>query len=197
MTKHAQALMSLTVGDIMQQMVRTVRADTRLSEVARLLWDEQVSGVPVVDEAGRPVGFVSTSDIARFKAFGPRYRAPAGRLDAGDDGATLNLSGPALPVPKPMRTREATRAAAVGVPEPVAGDIMMPATFSVRRDATVHALARFLTNAAIHRALVVEDGRLLGIVSVSDVVEALAGLEVDGDQPPASAHTTAAGPAGA
>jgi CBS domain-containing protein len=55
-------------------------------------------------------------------------------------------------------------------------DIMTTATFTVRPDATVRELADFLARGRIHRALVVEDGRLVGIVTAFDVVRAIAGV---------------------
>lgn len=80
-----------TVADIMQHRVVTVLADTPLTEVARVLWDEQVGGVPVVDESGRPIGFVSASDLMRFKAFGSHYKPPAA---AGIGGLTAHEVAP-------------------------------------------------------------------------------------------------------
>ncbi|HSJ25321.1 MAG TPA: CBS domain-containing protein [Longimicrobiales bacterium] len=58
---------------------------------------------------------------------------------------------------------------------PCARDLMTAATIHVRPGTSVPELARFLVRAGIHRALVVEHGRLAGIVSTFDIVEAVAG----------------------
>jgi predicted transcriptional regulator len=63
-------------------------------------------------------------------------------------------------------------------------DVMTPATFTVRPDATLRELARFLVRGGVHRALVLEDERLIGVVTAFDVVRAIAGE--DGRQPPAA-----------
>jgi CBS domain-containing protein len=171
-------LAARTVEDIMQHRVRTVSAETPLSEVARLLWDEQVSGAPVVAEDGSPIGFVSTSDLARFKAFGPKYRPPGSASDVPHVATPefAALAAVAAPPAKPH--------AAPGH-EAVVRDVMTPATFSVRPGTSVYALARFLTRAGIHRALVIEDGRLEGIVSAFDIVGELARYAPEDEQPDA------------
>ena len=53
-------------------------------------------------------------------------------------------------------------------------DIMTPVAFSVRPGDTVKELADFLVRGRIHRAVVVEDARLLGIVTSGDVLRAVA-----------------------
>lgn len=57
---------------------------------------------------------------------------------------------------------------------PCARDLMTAATIQVRSTTSVPELARFLVKAGVHRALVVEQGRLTGIVSTFDIVEAVA-----------------------
>ncbi|HSL72481.1 MAG TPA: CBS domain-containing protein, partial [Longimicrobiales bacterium] len=52
-------------------------------------------------------------------------------------------------------------------------DIMTPAAFTVDSDTSVSELARFLLDRRIHRALVVDDGRLEGIVTSFDVLRAV------------------------
>lgn len=56
-------------------------------------------------------------------------------------------------------------------------DIMTPSTFSVRPEATLPELARFLVRTGTHRALVLQGGRPLGIVTTFDIVRIVAELE--------------------
>lgn len=53
-------------------------------------------------------------------------------------------------------------------------EIMARATFSVRPEATLPETARFLNRASIHRALVFEENRLAGVLSIMDVMGAVA-----------------------
>lgn len=52
-------------------------------------------------------------------------------------------------------------------------EIMMPATFSVRPASTLEEAARFLLQADIHRALVFDEGRLVGVITATDMLREL------------------------
>jgi CBS domain-containing protein len=60
-----QALLAQSVMDVMWTPVPSVAADTDIRRVARVLLDTGLPGLPVVDDAGKVVGFVSRSDILR------------------------------------------------------------------------------------------------------------------------------------
>lgn len=164
-------LMQRTVRDIMHHRVITVFEDTPLSDAARLLWDERVSGVPVIDRQRRPVGFLSASDIVRFEAFGLRYQPPSSAETVrGLAAADLEALAPGV-------VRSAARQSAV------ARDVMTPVTLSVRSCTTVPELARFLVRAGIHHALVVDRGELIGVVSTFDLVEEVAAMAPPEEEP--------------
>jgi CBS domain-containing protein len=55
----------LPIGEIMIRTVVTVTPDTSIMEVARLLLDHRIGGVPVVEE-GRIVGMITESDLFRL-----------------------------------------------------------------------------------------------------------------------------------
>lgn len=61
--RHAQV-----VGDLMTADPIVVRADAPLAEAARLMDAHRISGLPVVDGAGRLVGVVSQTDLLRARA---------------------------------------------------------------------------------------------------------------------------------
>lgn len=58
-----RALLAQSVQDIMWTPVPSVAADTDIRRVARVLLDTGLPGLPVVDEQGGVIGFVSRSDI--------------------------------------------------------------------------------------------------------------------------------------
>ena len=60
-----RALMAQSVVDIMATPVPGVATDTDIRRVARVLLDTGLPGLPVVDDAGHVIGFVSRSDILR------------------------------------------------------------------------------------------------------------------------------------
>lgn len=153
-----------TVGDIMEHRLITVSVDTPLTEVARLLWDERVGGVPVIDAAHRPIGFLSASDLVRYEALGTRYQPP------GEEGLSAAFRAG-------LETRVPPSGAAT------VRDIMTPVTISVRSSTSVPALASFLVRAGIHHALVVDRGELVGVVSAFDIVQEVAGSALAEEEP--------------
>jgi CBS-domain-containing membrane protein len=62
---------------IMTRKVTTVKADTAIRDAANLMLQQHISGLPVVDEAGRLIGMVSEGDFIRRSEIGtqrPRIR---------------------------------------------------------------------------------------------------------------------------
>ena len=57
------ATLALYARDIMTTTVHTVRLSTSVEAAARLMFEQSVSGVPVVDDDGRIVGLVSEFDV--------------------------------------------------------------------------------------------------------------------------------------
>lgn len=57
-----------TVEQVMTPDPITIRSDAPLSDAARLLEENEISGVPVVDETGTLVGVLAESDLVRARA---------------------------------------------------------------------------------------------------------------------------------
>lgn len=114
-------MMQIPIRDIMTTDVISVPPTTPVEEVAKLLHEKRITGLPVVDDEGRVVGVLSEYDIIK------RH------------GET-------------------------------AGDIMSDQVISVSADADAEEVANLLTNRRIRRLPVLTDGRLVGIVSRSDMM---------------------------
>ena len=84
------------------------------------------------------------------------------------------LSAFFLPEDSPIMAPDWSRSPDAGpMDEMTVSDIMTPVTFSLPAGADVRELSNFLVRGRIHRAVVVEDGRLQGIVTTMDVLRAL------------------------
>jgi CBS domain-containing protein len=59
---------SITVGDLMANEPIVVRADASLSDAARLMDEYDISGLPVIAEAGDLLGVISETDLVRARA---------------------------------------------------------------------------------------------------------------------------------
>jgi CBS domain-containing protein len=135
-----------SVESVMTRKVVTARPATTFKELVTLMNENRVSGLPVVDGAGRPVGVVSEADTLVKQE----------HLGAGD-------SEPWFGRKRRARWRKATGR--------TAGDLMTAPAVTIGTDATVTAAARLLAEKNIRRLCVVgADGVLAGVVSRRDVI---------------------------
>lgn len=181
-----------TVRDIMRKDVVTVSPDTTARQLAKLLADEEVTGVPVVDAGDTLVGVVSSTDLVRLVAeeSGVEFRptGPGLGIDAPldpdpdtdiEDAEEQDLYGFFLPEDSPYSGRRVLERWPDSVLDSVqVRDIMTPVSFSVEPDASVPELCEFLVRGRIHRAVVVVEHRLVGIVTSVDVLRAVADQRV-------------------
>jgi len=136
----------------MTRAVLTVRRDTPLKDVARLLIDAGVAGAPVVDLDGVVCGVISEADFL-VKEQGPtaiRHR----RL------------GALLGEPADVRSQQHKLAART------AGGAMSSPAITIGPDRPLREAAAVMTARSINRLPVLADGRLVGIVTRSDLVRA-------------------------
>lgn len=181
----------IAVKDIMQTDVVTVATDTTARQLARVLADEEISGVPVLDGNGNLAGVVSATDLVRLAAdeAGVAVRAsgtptgvdpvldPDGQLEDAEAGP--DPYGFFLPEELPFTDERFLELGPESDFDSVlVRDIMTPVSFSVRPDTTVPELCEFLVRGRIHRALVVDGPELLGIVTSADVLRAVAEKKV-------------------
>lgn len=149
----------LRVRDLMTTEVTTVRPTTSLKDVARLLVERRISGVPVVDEGGRIIGVVSEGDLV-VKEQGPSgvERRPLARI-FGDSPET--------------------RAELAKVLARTAGDAMTAPPITIDADALVPEAAATMTRQHVNRLPVLENGALVGVLTRADIVRAFARTDED------------------
>jgi CBS domain-containing protein len=145
--------------DIMTTDLLTVTPATTLTQFARILTEDEISGCPVVTVDGRLVGIVGKTDLlARLLegrhdfASNPDFR---GLLGLGEEGLVA-----------PPGTAQESEEEIFGTVE----DIMVPNPVTVLPDASILDVARALAENRIHRVLVVEKGKLKGIITSLDVI---------------------------
>ena len=170
-----------TVRDIMQTKVVSVTADISARALARILADGEISGVPVAGTGGRLQGVVSQTDLVRLAAeesnvhlTASALRGGVGRIeDPDEEGVERDPFGFFLPEDSPFSAQSFLDALPESDFETVTvGEIMTPVSFSIPPSTSLPELADFLVRGRIHRAVVVEDGRLVGIVTSNDLLRA-------------------------
>jgi CBS domain-containing protein len=145
-------------ADVMTRTVITVEPDTPSRVIAKLLHQKGISAVPVVDQAGTPIGMVSEGDLI------PRDES---ERDARRDWWLRMLSeGEELNVEFVAHLEKDKR---------VARDLMNAPVVTVPEDADIVEVAGVLASNRIKRAPVLSNGRMVGIISRADLVKAIAG----------------------
>lgn len=140
--------------DIMTAPVVTVRPDTRVEEVAQILLERRISGVPVVDDHGTLVGIVSEGDLMRRPELGTERQRGWWLRFFGDERA---------------RAEEYARAHGSR-----AEQVMTRNVVTVSDETSVAEIARLLEEHHIKRVPVVRAGRVVGIVSRANLLHGLA-----------------------
>lgn len=146
----ARALRCATVRDVMRMQMVTVVPEMTVGELAHTLLDAGIRSAPVLDPAGKIVGVASQSDV-----IAPRTAQPH---PATTDGGGAHCASPSC---------------ACGVRELRVRDVMGPVGPTVSPDEPLPRLVRRFVRERVQRALVVENGMLLGIVTPLDVLGAI------------------------
>jgi CBS domain-containing protein len=148
-----------TVRDYMDADPVTVPPDASVEEVARTMGERELYGLPVVDEDGRVLGIVTENDLVIGDEEGDLHVPHYVELFGG------------LVFLEPLRRFEQRLKKAVAA---TAEEMMTADPRTVAPDDDVHAAAHGIVETGHNRVPVVEDGRLVGVISRADVVRALA-----------------------
>ena len=142
----------MKLEELMSTALVTVHPDTPLKEVARTLLEKEISGMPVVDDDGAVVGVIAESDVI-----------------AKETGAPLPVRQGRRWL---LRRRKGERP--LKFLGKVAADVMTSPAVTMEPYRSVATAAQVMLERGIHRVPVVRHGRLVGIVTASDLVRAFA-----------------------
>jgi CBS domain-containing protein len=142
--------------DVMVRDVVTVHPDSDVAEAIKLLAEHDVSALPVVDPAGNLVGVLSEADQIHRVEIGTERRRPWWQ-EAVTAASTL--------------AADFAKSHGKKVDE-----IMTSGVVSVSEDTPLSEIAALLERKRIKRVPVVKDGKLVGIVSRSNLIQALASV---------------------
>ena len=142
----------MRVRELMTANVLTIGPEAPLKDVARILVEHRISGLPVCDIEGRVLGVISEGDIL-YKEHDPsegRFGGPLAWLVDGSPSA----AGAA-------KARAVTAATAMTAP-----------AVTIAPYESVSQAARLMCERGVNRLPVVKDGRLVGILTRADLVRA-------------------------
>ncbi len=149
----------MKVRDIMTQDVLTVKADTSVNAVAKLMGQRDISGVPVVDDQHNVIGIITELDliVRNTRLEMPRF------IEVLDWGR--------IPLELPGHQRERLQHM-LGTE---ARDVMTEKVITIGPDASIEDLAELMVKQRINPVPVVDEAEhLIGIVSRADLVDMMA-----------------------
>jgi CBS domain-containing protein len=142
-----RAASSAGVSSIMSRTTYCLRPDVGVHTAVAMLLEERMSGAPVVDDEGHPIGIVSKTDLLRH------LHERGDVIEPGSDAAV-------------ERGFHATN-----VDSTTVRDVMMPVVFAIAEDTTIAAASALMAGEGIHRLPVLDRaGAVVGILSTLDVV---------------------------
>jgi CBS domain-containing protein len=143
----------MKVRDVMTSQVFTAREETPVHQVAGLMVERAINGVPVLDAAGKMIGLITDRELVLQST----------RLEPPPFLPVLDARIP-LETPGHYRKRIqhiiGTRAA----------DVMVDDFATIGPDAEIEDLAALMTQPGVNPVAVIENGALVGIVSRTDIV---------------------------
>jgi CBS domain-containing protein len=146
----------MRVNQIMTPEVITVGADTTILEAANTMLRHHIGALPVVDAAGRLIGIISEGDFIRRAEIGTQHKR--GRwltFLAGADRIATDFAH--------ERGRKV-------------GEVMTPDPLTVAEDTPLDRIVQIMQSSRVKRLPVMRGDRMVGMVTRSDFLAAVAGL---------------------
>lgn len=142
----------MLVKDVMVKEIRTAHAEDLVRSVAAVMCTNALSGLPVVDFESNLIGFISEKDI--LHALLPKFS------DFLED---------------PLRARDfvAMEETYLDVLSKQVKDLMTPKPYTVQSEDPILKAASYMSLHRFRRVPVVEEGKLVGIITLADIHKAI------------------------
>jgi CBS domain-containing protein len=150
--------MPVTVRDIMEIDVPAVYPEDPIEKVVQTMRQHELPGVPVINEGGRCIGIITEADLIM-----------AGEEEDLHLPHYIELFGGIVFLESTKKFEERLRKALGSM----ASDVMTEDPVTISPDASVSEAARVIAREKHNRLPVVEHGRLVGVVTRIDVLDAL------------------------
>ena len=148
----------LKAKDIMTRDPKTVAPDAEITQAAKLLLEEGVNGLPVVDNEGKLVGIICQSDL-----IAQQKRLPIPSVFTLLDGFI------------PLSSTKHFEKALQKISATTVADAMTPDPIAVKPETGIDEMAGLIVDKKFHTLPVVEGGTLVGVVGKEDILRTLVG----------------------
>lgn len=147
----------ITAKDIMTRDVITVKPETSIEELARILIENRISGAPVVDDKGNLIGIVTENDLISQNK---RLHIPT----------VFRLFDALIMLERPKKIEEEIkRLTATRV-----WDICTKNVITVDEDTPLQEIATIMSEKKVHLIPVMKDKKIAGIIGKADLIKAMA-----------------------
>jgi CBS domain-containing protein len=151
--------------DIMTRRLITIDPDSSVADAANRMIEHRISGMPVVDPDGQVVGLISEGDLLHRSEMGTDQRQRRSWW-------LKFISGPTGDADDYIKSHSRK-----------VGDVMTKSVVSVGPDASLSDIVRVLERHRIKRVPVLDNGRLVGVVSRANLLQALAASSKEVNEP--------------
>ena len=154
----ALVLAAQTAEELMVPNPISLQGDATVPEAVSLMTDRGFSAAPVIDEAGRPIGVLSRSDVLIHEREQVRHAQPAEEVHAEGQSWRSRHEGFSIEIADSTSV----------------SDIMTPTLFSVRTNTAAADVVKRLYELKVQQLFVVDEtDSLVGVISALDIVRNL------------------------
>lgn len=146
----------MKAADVMTQRVVSVTPNSSIVEAARIMLENRISGLPVLDGSGKLVGIVTESDLLRRSEIGTERRR---------SHWVEFLTSPGLLAKEYVQSHGSK-----------VSDVMTADPLTIREDASLADIVLLMEKKRVKRLPVVRGEKVVGIVSRANLVRALVSL---------------------
>ncbi len=147
----------LTAKELMTSQVITVKPETPVRELAKILSENNISGAPVVDDQGKVMGVVTESDLI-YQNKKVHIPTVVAILDAF------------IYLENPDKTEKELKKMAGSKVE----DIFAREVISVQQDTPLDEVATLMAEKKVHTLPVMDGDKLVGVIGKSDIIRMIA-----------------------
>lgn len=143
----------MQIKDVMAKEIKSILPDTNAKDALKVLIENDMSGLPVIDGSGRLVGVFTEREV--LKAILPVYVRDVGAfIYAGESKAELKKLA--------------------GLEKFLVRNLMRKDVPTINADASLAEASKIMLTKSERRIVVIENGRPVGVITRGDVVRALA-----------------------
>ncbi len=147
----------LRAKDIMTTEVISVKGETTVEELARILWENKISGVPVLDDDGNLIAVVTENDLIDQTK---NFHIPS----------MINILDSVIFLESAKKTEEEIKK----MTGATVRDICAVNPITVEDDRPLAEIATIMAEDKVHTMPVMHAGKLVGVVGKSDIIRTLA-----------------------